>query len=258
MKLKIIGIHCIFLLGTCFLVADENSDFELLLQQEITLETTERIELLDKYVKAHVGQDSALVAVVMRQCVLIDSEVETSQIEKTLNDVIAVKPNGWEAFFAKYTLLNLMHVEGIDSEEKVIQLGEPMLRDGYFDVLDKGADPWLLLFKKYNPMFTSQVLKDGLIEQLIVAYEKLGNKTRVAELRKQLALLKANNNQQKKIATNQDDVSQAQPSLKSKNIQINEEQSAGEQRSTTWQLPLLIGALSLGLAAGVFWYFRSR
>jgi hypothetical protein len=259
MKLKIIKICCIFLLGTYFLKADENSDFELLLQQEKTLATAERISLLDKYIKTHVGQHSALAALIIKQCVLINSNVETSQIEKTLNDIMVAKPNDWEAIFAKYTLLNLMHVDG--QNEKVVQLGEPMLKDSYFDVFDKNADPQLLLLKKYYP-FTSQSLKEGLIEQLLISYkhlelfEHIDHETRITELQQQLAALQANNNQQRQVTAGQSDVFQSQPALKNINPGPDKEQPVEAQRSPAGQLPLLIGVLAASGVVGVWLYFR--
>jgi hypothetical protein len=225
MKLKLFVIIWIFLSsGNFSLIAGENEDFESLLQQVQPLEGKEKAEIFAKYAQTHAGKDSAIIVLVLQQAALMEEPIglNTELVENALNNIISLKPDSWQSIFAKIGILGLLNIDGQD--QRLIQYGEMMLAKENFDLFDKGTDSLLLSLKKSFP--NTLTMRMGVIEYLIVSYEhleffeQLDNKTRIAELQQQLAMLRANSNQQTSAITNQDDVISpsslnSQPTVKS-------------------------------------------
>jgi hypothetical protein len=162
--------------------SDQLSELLQNIRQNPQMEASKKIQLLDDFIKQSKDSDSALTASLLQQCYLIPGprDMKTAEIEKSLTRLGAQRPNSWQSKFVEFTLVNLLHTDG--QHERVIQMGEQQLAPGYFEIFDSSTDPQLLLLKIAYPL-NSEIMRHALRHQLAIAYDRLGNTSRAAEIR---------------------------------------------------------------------------
>jgi uncharacterized membrane protein len=190
--------NTVLLISFIFLVplhADSHKDLSELLmhiRNESQMTNEEKVKLLDDFSKSNIGTDSALTASLLKQGFLISSSSNTkaSEIEQSLLSLGLQHPEGWQSKFRQFILLNLLHVDG--QHRRVIQMGELQLVPGYFDVLNGSIDPELVLLKNFYPV-NSEIMRKGVMQQLAIAYDRVGNPIYAAKLRSQASIASSEN-----------------------------------------------------------------